>query len=112
MKVVRQYGEISKVDMFNATQGADQEKMIDHAGETIDMKAWILYDDVNAEGKEQTVLSIIDNEGIVYSTISTTFFDQFRKLVDFMGDDDYSIKVVTGTTKNGREYVSCVAAMK
>ena len=48
--------------------------------------------------------------GTIMATISKTFIEQFEKMSEFMGDDDYKVQIVGGTSKNGREYISCKVA--
>ena len=73
--------------------------------------SWCLYTDVNSKGIEQTVLSILsaDTDGVAVKlqTISATFQRDFLDIVDVMGDEAYSIDVVHGLTKNGRDFVTC-----
>lgn len=73
--------------------------------------SWCLYNDVNSKGTEQTVLSILsadpDGVAVKLQTISSTFQRDFLDIVDVMGDEAYSIDVVHGLTKNGRDFVTC-----
>lgn len=65
------------------------------------------YANYNDSDKDVEVLSIVDNEGIVYSTVSETFKRNFWDIVDIFGDEEFTIKKISGTTKSGRQFVNC-----
>lgn len=65
------------------------------------------YANYNDSDKDVEVLSIVDKEGIVYSTVSETFKRNFWDIVDIFGDEDFTIKKISGTTKSGRQFVNC-----
>jgi hypothetical protein len=75
------------------------------------VRNWLLYSDVNQRGEPQDVLSILatnaDGEMVKLQTISKTFQRDFLQIVDIMGDEQYSIDVVHGLTKAGRDFVTC-----
>ena len=53
---------------------------------------------------------VIEAAGEMFGTISKTFIREFTALVDEMGEDLGDIKIITGTSKKGRDYVSCELA--
>ena len=110
MKTIKSKGEFTKGEIFNLTQGSDIDKVSDHVGEILNIKGWILYEDENIKGEIQTVLVFMEHDGTIMATISKTFIEQFEKMSEFMGDDDYKVQIVGGTSKNGREYISCKVA--
>lgn len=65
------------------------------------------YANYNDSDKDVEVLSIVDGDGIVYSTVSETFKRNFWDIVDIFGDEDFTIKKISGTTKSGRQFVNC-----
>lgn len=72
--------------------------------------AFLIYEEENSKGELQTVLSIIserDGESVKLSTISKTFLKEFNDITDIMLDEPFSIIVVHGKSKSGRDYVSC-----
>ena len=70
--------------------------------------AYAVYEDTDKDGKVNEVLAIRDKEsGEVFTTISQTFKRDFFDIVALMGEDDYSIRTVHGTTKAGRDFVTC-----
>lgn len=106
MEIKRVSRDLSKKEVFKLTDG-DAYKMSDAAGMVIDIDCWCLYNDLNSKGQEQQVLSIMDNEGHIYGTISQTFIQKFMRMVDFFGDELTEVVVKNGTSKAGREFVTC-----
>ena len=107
MEIKRQAGEFGKGEMFNMMQGADVGKLSEKVGETIKLNGWVLYVDADSNGNPQDVLIIRDENYELYATISPTFIEQFIKLTDFMGDEDYSVQIVGKKSKNNRDYITC-----
>lgn len=107
MEIKRQNGNFGKGEMFNMTQGTEVGKLSDKVGETLRLDGWVLYEDLNASGSPQEVLVVREDNGELSATISATFIEQFIKLVDFMGDESYSIKIVGKKSKNNRDYITC-----
>lgn len=68
---------------------------------------YCLYNEVNRKGEENEILSILDESGTVIATISETFKRDFFSIADLMGGDEFSIKIIHGTTKAGRDFVTC-----
>lgn len=76
--------------------------------DTITPVRFCLYKDVNnKDGVEKEILTILDEGGTVVGTISPTFKRDFLEIADLMGEDKYEIMIVKGTSKAGREFVSC-----
>lgn len=107
MKIKNVQGEFTKAEVFNMTQGGTVAKISEHAGEVLELGGWILYEDENTEGCTQEVLALKEKNGLISATISPTFIKQFKKALEFMGDEAFNIKVVTGTSKSNRTYVTC-----
>lgn len=108
MEIKKIYPETAATDkrlVYKLTRGGTTiQKM---AGTEIAPVAWCIRDDTNSKNEDVTILTIMDNSGIVYSTISGTFIREFTAIAELMGDDDYSIMVTTGKTKAGRDFMSC-----
>lgn len=86
---------------------AQSKRLQDSVGQEIFPVAWCLRDDVNSRNEAVTVLSMVDKEDEVHSTISATFIREFLVIAGLMEDDPYSIKVTEGTSKAGRPFISC-----
>ena len=110
MEIIRQNGEFTKGEIFNMTQGTTLSKVSEHVGEILELAGWVLYEDTDKDGNLQRVLAIKEKNGNLSGTISKTFIDQFIKMVEFMGNEEYNVKVVGSTSKNGREYITCETA--
>lgn len=106
MEIKRVSRNLSKKELFKLTDG-DAYKMSDAAGMVIDIDCWCLYNDLNTKGEEQQILSVLDKEGHIYATISKTFIEKFLRMWDFFGEELIEIVVKTGTSKAGREFVTC-----
>ena len=110
-------GEVlSGLDKYRYSQGAENIKLKDVAGEKITVKnyATMLQKNIEEENGEVTdekiLLAIEDADGKVYVTNSATAREAFTNIVEFLADDGvktgFEIKVVTGKSKNDREFVT------
>lgn len=108
--------ELKGFDKYRYTQGAENIKMKAMAGKTINVKNWaiIAQKDIDestgeVEG-ERLLLAIEDSKGAVVVTNSATAREAFSNIVSFLADDGvtekFDIKVVTGKSKNDREFVT------
>lgn len=72
---------------------------------------YLIYEDVNAKGEMQTVTAVLceDVEGnpVKLQSISMTFRREFEEIADLMAGEDFAITLIHGTTKSGRDFVSC-----
>jgi hypothetical protein len=110
-------GEVlSGLDKYRYSQGAENIKLKDVAGDKIVVKnyATMLQKNIEEESGEVTdeklLLAIEDINGKVYVTNSATTREAFANIVKFLEDDGvttgFEIKVVTGKSKNDREFVT------
>lgn len=110
MEILKMYPETLADDkrlMYALTRGQTVSvKNVDPA-QVLTPEAFIMYMDVNAKGETNEVLAVKTKEGINFSTISRPFKEEFFIIHDLMVGEEYSIHVVKGTAKNGREYVTC-----
>ena len=107
---------LTGMDKYRYSQGAENIKLKDVAGEKITVKnyATMLQKSINEESGEVTdekiLLAIEDADGKVYVTNSATAREAFTNIVEFLSDDNvttgFEIKVVTGKSKNDREFVT------
>ena len=78
---------------------------------SVPVKLWALYNDPketkDGDLKDQHVLSFVTDDGTKYSTISSTFVREFMDIVDIMDGEEFAILFIHGTTKGGRDFVSC-----
>lgn len=69
------------------------------------VREYIVYEDTNSKGESVEILSLLTDGG-AYASQSQTFKDQFDEIVDIFGLP-VTIKKLSGTTKAGREYITC-----
>ena len=107
MKILNSKGNFTKAEIFNITQGATLMKVSEHVGETLELEGFILYGDEDQKGEIQEVLALKETNGMMSATISQTFIRQFKKALEFMGEESFNIRVVGGKSKSGRDYITC-----
>lgn len=108
MNIIRQSKENMKAtEIYKLSKDPKIQKMSDNIGRTINVDSWIIYSEVNQSGQEVVVLSIKDQDGTVLATNSKTFQGQFEGIVEICGGDVDMIEVISGLSKNNREYVTC-----
>lgn len=112
MEVKVAYPEkLDKRSIYKMVKSAEVQKMIDAAGSELAVVAYVIYDDVDAKtGEVKEVVTIMTADGELFGTISQTFIREFKDIIDAFDGDVGNIKVITGTSKNNREYVTCSIA--
>ena len=105
--IIKSNKELTKRESYKLTLDPSIKKMRDFIGVQIEASAYCLYKAVNKEGKEVEVLTIMDKDGGVCATNSGTFKRDFMNIVDLMDGDDYTIEVISGQSKAGREFITC-----
>lgn len=112
MKIIKTYPEqLSNKQKYALTMSPKTQKMKDAKGTVLEIAAWAVYTDTDKEGEERQVLSILTPEGETYATNSATFADDFGKMLEVFGPQDLTaIEVISGMSKNGREFITCAYA--
>lgn len=111
MQILKSYPEtLTKKNMYDLTMSPKTQKMTTAKGSTLEVAAWCLYDDVDKDGEVRRVLSIQTPEGEIFATNSTTFQDDFFRMVDLFDGCVSAIEVISGTSKGGREFIDCAYA--
>ena len=111
MKIINQYpNELTKRDAYRLTRASSVKKMSEAAGSVLNPTAWVLYEDLdNKSGEVKTVLTIEDN-GEIFGTISGTFIREFCDACEAFDNNPGASKVIEGTTKSGRKFITCELA--
>lgn len=114
-KIINSYPtNLTKEQKYLLTKNPEVIKMSNCDGQVLEIEAWAVYKDEDFKtGEEKEVLAILTKDGDTVSTISSTFKREFMDLVDIYldeGEDLKKVKVFTGTSKNGRKFVSCTLA--
>lgn len=108
MTITKISKELNKRELYQMTMGAGNKKMKDFVGANIDVYAYCVYTDFNSkDNKEVEILSVMDEDGTVYATNSTTFKRDFLSIAALMEGEEFSVGVTSGTSKAGREFITC-----
>lgn len=111
MKIVEASKNLTPKEIYNLTMSPATQKMKSVIGQRIEFSAWALYEDVSKKtGEIQEVLSIITPEGEIFATNSPTFKGDFYDMITLfrdMGEEVHAITVTSGTSKAGREFITC-----
>ena len=111
MKIINSSENLTPKEIYSLTMSPKTQKMKDAIGSRIEIGAWASYEDVNKKtGEILEVLAIMTPEGEIFATNSPTFkkdFFQMQELFQNMGETVHAISVISGTSKAGREFISC-----
>lgn len=114
MKIIRTKNEnISVKEKYLMSMNPEIQRMRDAEGMNVPVLNWMLYSDVDKEGNEQTLLSILSEDNVAYATNSRTFIESFAALCDMFtesGEEITAIKVIGGQSKAGRHFITCAYA--
>ena len=111
MNIVAKSANIStSMDLYKLVQSPNRSKLTDIKGQIVTLDKWVLYTEPDKDGKEQHLLAITDKNGNSYCTNSATFCRSFEAAVEMFktfGEEFHEIRVITATSKNGRDYIDC-----
>lgn len=103
--------ELDKKEQYFLTKAQDVMKMTDIVDNTVELSSWALYKDHNADGEEVELFAMrtVDDES--YATNSPTFIAAFRDILDIFAPEEITkLKIMSGTSKNNRTYITCAYA--
>ncbi len=111
MKIISKTEGLSLRDVVALTKGTDIRKMKDAVGEVLDFAKVVIYEDEDKDGKPMTVMAVETVEGAKYATNSGTFIRMYEEIMSIFADSEEeaptTFKVGTGTSKAGREFITC-----
>lgn len=107
MEIITSNKELEQSEIYQLTLSPEIQKMRDIVDAELTIVNYCIYTDNDSDGKEQTLLSVMTDDGDVYATNSGTFIRSFKKIVEMLGTPK-RIKIVSGTSKAGRAYIDCV----
>ena len=113
MEILKTSGELTAKERYFLTMAPTVQKMKDAISQRIEIANWCVYSDVNSKGEFQEILAIATPENEVFATNSKTFMDDFEKMNAVFaecGEPVKAIVVTSGTSKAGREFITCVYA--
>lgn len=108
MEILNSNKELSKEEIYFLTKAQDVIKMTEAVDSTVDLTAWCIYTDKDAEGKDVELFAMRTEEGESYATNSPTFIAAFRDILDVFDPEEIKkLKIMSGTSKNNRQYITC-----
>ena len=111
MELLKTNKELSKKEIYFLTKTQDAQKMTEAADQELELTSWAIYKDNNADGEEVELFAMRTVEGETFATNSPTFISAFRDILDvFEPEEITKLKVMTGTSKNNRTYITCAYA--
>lgn len=111
MEILAANKELTKQEIYFLTKTQEAQKMTEAAGQALELTSWVIYTAHNADGEEVELFACRTEEGETYATNSPTFIRAFRDILDvFEPSEITKIKVLTGVSKNNREYINCAYA--
>lgn len=109
MEIIEKSRDFTKQELYKLTRGQSINAK-DAIGTDVHVDGYCKYSEVNSKGEQVEILAVLDVDGTVYATMSQTFKREFEFIVDIMGDDPFTITIIGGVTKAGRDFVSCTLA--
>lgn len=112
MNIIKGSREFNKVEIYKMTQdqGAVSVKDVPD-GTTLQVSGYLIYEDVDHKGENHELLSVLGEDGTVWTCQSATFKRRFKQMADLFEDEPFSIKKMSGVTKSNKDYVDCCLAM-
>ena len=108
MEILNSNKELTKEEIYFLTKAQDVMKMTEAVDSTVDLKAWCIYTDKDAEGKDVELFAMRTDEDESYATNSPTFIAAFRDILDIFNPEEITkLKIMSGTSKNNRQYITC-----
>lgn len=112
MTIIKASREFNKVELYKMTQdqGAVSVKDVPD-GTILPVSGYLLYEDVDHRGETHELLSVLGEDGEVWTCQSATFKRSFTQMADLFEDVPFSIEKMSGVSKANKEYVDCCLAM-
>lgn len=104
--------ELNKKETYLMMNNQATKKLRDAVGAQLEVTMWAKFEDVDDRDPDKRIeiLSIKTADGDYLATNSATFIKEFDKIVEIFGGELPDIVVISGTSKNNREYISCTIA--
>lgn len=108
MEFIKTNKELTKEEKYFLTKAQDVQKMTEAVDQTLDLVAWAIYTDTDKDGNEVELFAMLTEDGDKFATNSSTFISAFREILDIFEPQEVKrLKVMTGTSKNNRTFVTC-----
>ena len=100
--------ELDQRTIYKMMKSPDVKKMSDAEDSILEVKSWVKYMDTDTKtGEVKEILTLGTVDGEMFGTVSETFKREFDDIVSFFGDDVGAIKVISGKSKAGRNFITC-----
>ena len=73
--------ELTKEEKYFLTKAQDVQKMTEAVDQILDLSAWAIYKDKNADGEEVELFAMLTEDGDKFATNSATFISAFREIL-------------------------------
>lgn len=112
MEVIKKFPETMDArTAYKLMKSPEVKKMSEAEGSILQIQSWVQYNSPDREtGEVKEVIAIETPDGELFATISNTFREEFLDMVAYFGSDLGAIKVIAGTSKAGRKYITCSIA--
>lgn len=112
MEVIKKFPEdMDPKTAYKLMKSPEVKKMSEAEGSILEIESWVQYNSPDREtGEIKEVIAIATPDGELFATISNTFREEFTDMVNYFGPDLGAIKVIAGTSKAGRKYITCSIA--
>lgn len=109
MELIKKFPEeLDQRTIYKMIKSPEVKKMSDAEDSILEVKSWVKYSDVdNKTGEVKEILTLETVDGEMFGTVSDTFKREFDDIVSFFGDDVGAIKIIGGTSKAGRKFITC-----
>lgn len=109
MEIIKFFPEtLAPRTQYKMIKSPDAKKMSEAEDSVLEIKSWILYTDIEQRtGEVREVLTVETTDGEMFATVSEVFKREFNDIVAYFGDDVGMIRVIGGTSKSGRKFISC-----
>lgn len=115
MEIISQSREFSTIEAYQLLRNPETQKMSNNKDIPFEVDCWCIFNDVKkTTGEVQEILSIKTKGGEVFATNSKTFMDEFLIIWNLFSEKNENvppIKVISGTSKNGRNFITCTVAV-
>lgn len=112
MTIIKASREFNKVEVYKMTQDQGAVSVKDVSDGTIlSVSGYLLYEDVDHRGETHELLSVLGEDGEVWTCQSATFKRSFTQMADLFEDEPFSIMKMSGVSKSNKDYVDCCLAM-
>lgn len=112
MTIIKASREFNKVEVYKMTQDQAAVSVKDVPDDTtLQVSGYLLYEDVDHKGENHELLSVLGEDGTVWTCQSATFKRSLMQMAELFEDEPFSIKKMSGVTKANKGYVDCCLAI-